>query len=195
MRECRTIQRCFSPGACSFRKSDIVDQFSKYTSDGKVRATLQLLSQNSFSFRAIPLALSSPISLTDPSKGSVWDAVLKKHPDPQPISASHVLLPDTPSPSHDPHPVFFNRMDGDLIHRTVFKMAGAAGPSGLDVSCWKKLCSSFGRDSDELCSVVASVARKLCTSYVYVDPRGISSLVACRLIALDKNPGIKDQLE
>ena len=92
MRECHTIQNCFSPGARSFQKSDVVDQFSKYMSDGKVRAALRLLSHNSSSSRTIPLALSSPISLTDPSKGSVQDAVLRKHLDPQPISSSHACM-------------------------------------------------------------------------------------------------------
>ena len=36
---------------------------------------------------------------------------------------------------------------------------------------------------------LASVARRLCTSYVH--PTGLSSLVAGRLIALDKNPGVR----
>ena len=36
---------------------------------------------------------------------------------------------------------------------------------------------------------LAAVARKLCTQLV--DPYGLSALVAGRLIALDKNPGIR----
>ena len=32
------------------------------------------------------------------------------------------------------------------------------------------------------------VARRICTEYV--DPESLSSLTACRLIALDKNPGV-----
>ena len=40
-----------------------------------------------------------------------------------------------------------------------------------------------------MCAGLASVARKLCTTYV--DPQGITSLVASRLIALDKCPGMR----
>ena len=36
---------------------------------------------------------------------------------------------------------------------------------------------------------MAATARRICTSYV--DPVGISALVACRLIALDKSPGVR----
>ena len=36
---------------------------------------------------------------------------------------------------------------------------------------------------------VCQVIRRLCTSFV--DPRGLSAMLACRLIALDKCPGIR----
>ena len=35
---------------------------------------------------------------------------------------------------------------------------------------------------------LAAVARRLCSEFV--DPDGLSALIACRLIALDKNPGV-----
>ena len=68
-------------------------------------------------------------------------------------------------------------------------MDGAAGPSGMDASSWKKACSSFAGESEDLCESIACVARKLCTCYV--DPNSIDALVAGRLIALDKNPGVR----
>ena len=61
-------------------------------------------------------------------------------------------------------------------------MDGAADPSGTDASCWKCL------SSDDLFCSLAALARKLCTTYVA--PKGVSALVACHLIALDKNPGV-----
>ena len=48
---------------------------------------------------------------------------------------------------------------------------------------------SFGRLSDDLCDAVAVVTRRLCTEYV--DPDAIESLTACRLIVLNKNPGVQ----
>ena len=69
------------------------------------------------------------------------------------------------------------------------RMDGGAGPSGLDVSSWKRICSSFARESEDLCDSLACLARKICSCYV--DPSGIEALMACRLIALNKNPGIR----
>ena len=39
-----------------------------------------------------------------------------------------------------------------------------------------------------LCDDIASMARKLCTSFI--DPDTIHAYTACRLIALDKNAGV-----
>ena len=50
------------------------------------------------------------------------------------------------------------------------------------------MCSSFHSTSDDLCTAIARATRRLCSSYI--DLEGISALVACRLIALNKNPGI-----
>ena len=68
-------------------------------------------------------------------------------------------------------------------------MDGAAGPSGLDAASWKRLCTSFKGASTDPCESWAATARQICTCYV--DPRGLSSFVACRLIALDKCPGVR----
>ena len=68
-------------------------------------------------------------------------------------------------------------------------ITGSAGPSGIDAHGWRRLCTSFKGASSELCHSLALVARRICTSYV--DPKSISPLLACRLIALDKNPGVR----
>ena len=47
------------------------------------------------------------------------------------------------------------------------------------------MCASFKAASVDLCESLASTTR-----WQYVDPSGISSLVACWLIALDKCPGV-----
>ena len=66
---------------------------------------------------------------------------------------------------------------------------GSAGPSGLDSFAWRRLCCSFGSASHDLCSALAAVGRRLCSSLV--NPESISALVACRLIPLDKCPGVR----
>ena len=76
-----------------------------------------------------------------------------------------------------------------MIRSIALKSDGAAGPSGLDAAAWKRLCSSFKSAFDDLCDALASFARRICTHYV--DPMGLSAFVACRLIALDKCPGVR----
>lgn len=68
-------------------------------------------------------------------------------------------------------------------------MDGAAGPSGIDTAGWKHLCTSFRTHSADLCDALASLAKRICTTYV--DPKGLEALVASRLIALDKCPGVR----
>ena len=63
----------------------------------------------------------------------------------------------------------------------------AAGSAGLDAR--RRLCTSHKEASRYLCNSLAAVARRICSSYV--DPTHIKLLLASRLIALDKNPGVR----
>ena len=51
------------------------------------------------------------------------------------------------------------------------------------------MCTSFKSASNELCQSLAATAKRLCTCFV--KPESISPLLACRLIALSKNPGVR----
>ena len=108
---------------------------------------------------------------------------------------SHVLLPDNHetvresflkkhSPGRLPPPP-----DEDLIRITVIKTEGSAGPSGVVAAAWRRLCTSFKSCSIDLYQALSMVARRICTTLV--DPSGLEAFVACRLIALDKCPGVR----
>lgn len=87
----------------------------------------------------------------------------------------------------EPHPVRFDGIDGPFIcSSVVLRMDGAAGPSGIDAAGRKRLCTSFSTHSADLYDAISCLARRICTTYV--DPKG---LVTCRLIALDKYPGVR----
>ena len=51
------------------------------------------------------------------------------------------------------------------------------------------MCTSFHEASRELCDSVAAIAHCLCTSFV--DPDALKGLTSSRLIALDKQPGVR----
>ena len=158
-------------------------QFSKLMMEGKVRAALRLIEDDHI---GQPLRLDCRTDPNNPLE-SVHDILLKKHPPKQAFKEETIIHMNTPG--IDPHPIIFERIDGQLIRTVILKMDGAAGPSGLDAAAWKRLCTSFKSASSELCDSLAAVARYLSTHYV--DPSGLSAFVACRLIALDKCPGVR----
>ena len=154
--------------------------FSNLMFQGKTSAALQLLTQQG---RGGVLHVHDPVDASDPDSHTVLDVLKSKHPQAQPASTNSILLPSTDAP--EIHSVVFDRIDASSI---PLHTKGPAGPSGIDAHCWR-LCTSFKTASEDLCHSLAQVTRRLCTSFV--DPRGLSALLACRLIALDKRPGVR----
>ena len=73
----------------------------------------------------------------------------------------------------------------------AIKARGGAGPSGMDADGWKRILisNSFGESSTDLCKAFAEVIKK-----IFIEKDQLSSLetfLACRLIPLDKNPGLR----
>ena len=89
----------------------------------------------------------------------------------------------------DVHPVIYDSIDASMIRSIALSTRGAAGPSGLDGYAWRRLCTSFKTASVAICHSLALTARRLCSALV--DSSSLSLLLACRLIALDKNPGVR----
>ena len=186
LKEGRTIQHQFTRQRPNQSRSaqQIPRRFAKLMKEGKVRAALQLIDDDE---SGGPLHLDSQIAFDGscaPSE-TVREVLLKKHPPKQPPKPSSIT-PD--SPTTEPHPVLFGRIDGQLIRSSALRTDGAAGPSGLDAAAWKRMCTSFKSASADLCDSLASTTRRICSCFV--DPRGLSAFVACRLIALDKHPGV-----
>ncbi len=158
--------------------------FSNLMFKGKTSAALRLLSQKG---KGGVLHVNDPIHHSDPGSPTVLDVLKSKHPHAQPASSeatplSHLEVPHV-------HPVIFDRIDARSIRSAALHTKGSAGPSGIDAHCWRRLCTSFKSASHDLCHSLALLARRLCTTLV--DPRGLSALLACRLIALDKCPGVR----
>ncbi len=101
-----------------------------------------------------------------------------KHPTGQPVSAdsiqSAVGAPD------DVHPVVFDSINAAVIRNAALHTAGAAGPSGIDA---RDGGDSALLSSLHLCHSLALLAKRISTTYL--DPKGLSPFLACRLIALN----------
>ena len=78
-----------------------------------------------------------------------------------------------------------------MIEKAARLTKGSAGPSGTDSDIWKTLlyAKSGGKAGEDLCEAISKVTQRLLSELV--DPAYIDSLVNCRLIPLDKNPGIR----
>ena len=113
------------------------------------------------------------------------DVLQSKHP-PGQLASQDSIIHDVPP---EIHPVVFDSIDAQLVRPITLCCKGAAGPSSLDAYAWRRLCSIFKSSSASLCQSLANVAKRLCTSFV--DPWVVAPLLTCRLMSLDKCPGIR----
>ncbi len=108
------------------------------------------------------------------------DILRDKHPPGRPAhqdSLSREALPYI-------HPVVF-----DYIDKNIVKSAALEAHQGLMPTTGEDYAPASDLLSADLCQALAEVAKRHCTTYV--DPKSIAPFVACRLIALDKNPGVR----
>ena len=159
--------------------------FSRLMAQGKVKAALRLLSSQSKGKVLNPDDIASGVESAEAQPKTVLDTLKEKHPEASAISWDAVLDSE-PAPSH---PVVFERLTGDTIRHAALHCQGAAGPSGLDANCWWRLCTMFHGASKQLCEALTAATRRLCTSFI--DPTIIRPFIACRLIPLSKNPGVR----
>ncbi|CAM1297505.1 Uncharacterised protein r2_g683 [Pycnogonum litorale] len=148
--------------------------------DGKVKEALRLLGTTNG--RKGIMDLEEKIQ----SK-TVREILRNKHPQAKPAEPSALISDVDKSSSF--HPIIFDDLDGRLIQKTAMRMHGSGGLSCVDAINWRRFCMCFGKDSQDLCCAIAAVGRRLAT--VHVDPAGLSALISCRLIPLDKNPGVR----
>ncbi len=150
---------------------------------GKTNAALDLLHSKG---KSKILHANDPASADNPTP-TVLDVLKSKHPASQPLAEAALISTHLDPPTV--HPVIFDKIDANSIRSASLSTKGAAGPSGLDAHCWRRLCTSFQTASQDLCHSISLFARRLATSLV--DPMGLSSYLARRLIALDKCPGVR----
>ncbi len=156
-------------------------QFADLIFRGKIKQALEMLSKNG---TGGVLRLEDTISTNDTTR-SVKETLKSKHPPSQP-AAQDVCAQGNPP---QVHPITYDAINATLIRSVALQARGACGPSGLEAYDWRRLCTSFQSSSDTLCEALASSAKRLCS--VHINHQLVSPLLACRLIALDKCPGVR----
>lgn len=179
----QSLRNSYRSASCTSR-DHLVRVFTKLMLEGNVRAAVRWLTERA---GGGVLAFSDRTELTIPGSGktsmSVLDALHYKHPNP-------VDPPTSILPSLDNLPQF---EDLDItsahIQSVARQLQGGAGPGGCDAVHWRDILLRYGNSSVQLCDSVAAICRRLCNSLTPWD--NIRALVASRLIALDKCPGVR----
>ena len=117
----------------------------------------------------------------------VIKALKEKHPPQVPIQCNVLLQ----GPIDYVSPSYFDEIDESMIKNAARLTKGATGPSNLDGEQFKTILVSnkFKKEGKEMREQLAVLAKKLATKII--DPYCIDSSVACKLIPLNKNPGVR----
>ena len=78
------------------------------------------------------------------------------------------------------------------IKNIVLHCKGSAKPLRADAHAWRCMCLLFKEASSSLCNSISGIARRICTTQV--SSVGLSAILACHLVSLNKNPGIQPML-
>ena len=148
--------------------------FSKLVFQGKISAALKFLSKESE---------NGVLPTTD----KVISELKEKHPDPSSIQPDSLIH----GPIEHVSKNYFDDIDEDTIKKAAKLTRGAGGPSQFDADQFRRiLCSnSFKSEGRLLREQIAKFAKIIASSVI--DPTCLEAYIACRLIPLNKNPGIR----
>ena len=124
---------------------------------------------------------------------SSYEAIKSKHPPPADLNEKVMIKSEVPFAD----PILFENIDDETILKAALRTKGAAGPSGLDADGWRRILVSknYGKRGNDLRSSIVIMTRKLCCERIDIDSNtnstSIEAYIACRLIPLDKNPGVR----
>ena len=173
LEEAKLIQQRLTAGKMRSAE-DNAKTFAKLMLQGKINAALNLLSTEGGG-GVLPLS------------ESVINSLVEKHPSPAPIQEDALLHgPVNKVPSN-----YFDSIDEETIAKAAQLTKGAAGPSHVDAKHYRHilLSNKYKTENKQLREQIAKLARKLASTIV--DPATLEAFICCRLVPLDKQPGIR----
>ena len=171
IQECRTIQRRFSSNERR-NKENKAKTFAKLVFQGKINAAMKLLTY-----------IDAGLHKVD---GTILNKLQQKHPQPVPLTSDRLIN----GPVNRILPSYFDEIDETMVFKSSSMRKRAGGLSRLDAEQYRRLLTSkkYKKENKELRVQLATLARRLATQYL--DPNTLEAFIACRLIPLDKNPGV-----
>ena len=177
------FERCCSVGSRKQKKRDVDERerinriFTRLMLLGQVKAAMQWLTEQPSG------GVLKYNDVLDERGTTVLDVLKSKHPDPR-KEVDETYLDETSLP-----PLIEIDITSSHIEKVVRRIQGNAGPSGTDALQWQNFLLRQGKVSEQLGEAVAALARRIANTVV--DWEEIQALMASRLIALDKNPGVR----
>ena len=171
-------KRCtqFSSKAVRSQKIDPEEKFrvfGKMVQEGNIKNATRFLADKN------ETKVLKPSDLID---GRVVAEILQeKHPKASP------LFEETFNISELPPPEKLNITSTDK--KQAMKLFGSSGPSGSDANHWFDALIRFGLESSRLRDLVSQLGNLIANEII--SWRKIKTLLSCRLIALDKQPGVR----
>ena len=172
--EGKTIQeRPFTYSAKNQSSDRKATLFARFMEDGKVSKALKLL-ESSNKGGILPL------------REETFEVLLEKHPKATEASSDILIQEEV----QDIHPVIYDSIDSEMVRDAIEKTRGPAGPSGLDVDGWRQILMSgnFGSSGEGLRKAIVDMIKRLCRDNTV---KHLEAFLACRLIPLDKQPGVR----
>ena len=159
------------------RKRDPRNKFMRHMTNGNVANAIRQLEEDE---DGGVLDLSDKIG-----DKTVLQVLKEKHP--SPVNGQFI---ESPSENVLPfHPSIFDNLDDDAMKRAATVTKGSPGPSGLDANQWRKMLTGMEQSSVNLRKTCAKISRRIATETIA--PSHLRPYNACRLIPLDKKPGVR----
>ena len=120
----------------------------------------------------------------------------QSHPKTAP-STEEVLVPDQPESIHH---MKYENTNADAVCKAVIKTKGS-GSSGMDADAWKRILTSkqFAESSTDLCTSIANMINMINMTKKLRIEKNLANILeaflSCRLIPLDKNPGLRPRTQ
>ena len=176
--EAETIQNRMKTVNSARDISQISKQFVMMMEKGNVNGALKVLTNN-MSNGILPLNDETLTLLKD------------KHPEAKPADEDILIQGE----KHEVHPIIFDVIDEEMIKKAALRTKGGSGPSGMDADGWRRILASnsFGTASSDLRKTFAEFIKVICTKKISHDANtsSLDAFLACRLIPLNKNPGLR----
>ena len=175
LKEVKKIQSKFKKkGGKERSPGEVAKLFARLVMHGKIGAALKLLDKEGC------------IGVHTLSEDVIRD-LKSKHPEPAVASFNSLIK----GPLEELPVSFVNGIDEKMIMKAALRTKGSAGPSGLDADLFRRiLCNkNFSSSGKLLREEIATFTRNMLTKDY--DPSLIQAFTSCRLIPLNKNPGIR----